>query len=647
MATKSKLKFEKFQYDIDIQRGPMLYGLSGKFLYTGQWITGKERRVIIVEMNREIAEREARFYRELNNHDHIIRTFGEIENTSNLTIYVQEYAKYGDLANMFMDNEIHFSLSTGEIPYSSISSDDDVKQKKLKDEKLVPPSNCDREFCKIMGKSWSFKPTERINFVQMKEQLSEVIIVELSDTQISTVIHQLPIVCKYRLDIDVQMAKESLNGSFGKTYQAQWITKQEQDIVLIKLNQQPNEWECSLYNGMKSHPHIIDTEVQQRKLNGEKLSKPWLCNEKIWEIIKSCWYNEPTLRYNFEEIKSFLSPHNLKDDQIFQYEKDVHIKIDEKLHGKFGKVFHAAEWIPNRIPSILVIIMNEKTASQEVPYYLKFKSEESHIICSFGLIRNNPRVTILVQECAPHGNLQVLLQKKQYEPKENVLVHIFLQIIDAMIYMANKHIVHGNLCCKNILVFQMNSSKPKENLVKITNFSQACKDDSSNRNNRETIIPIRYCAPEILGGGKYSALSDIYSMGVLMWEAYSTGTIPYAAIADDNDVRQCIINGEKLIRPQMCNNQIWSIIHDCWFAQPEVRFNFPEMHTRLGHVCVTCQDCKIEYLKDEIALHQRSCSSESQVTPIILPEKKITKPTQPTNRKSIFQRIRSFFGGKE
>jgi serine/threonine protein kinase len=214
-------------------------------------------------------------------------------------------------------------------------------------------------------------------------------------------------------------------------------------------------------------------------------------------------------------------------------------------------------------------MMDEEIARHEIPFYLQLSSH-AHIIHTFGIIRDNPRWMTLVQERALHGNLQLLLQNKQFQPSGNVLVNIFSQILGAMIYITKQNIVHGDLRCENILVFKMNSLNVEENLVKLTN--------------RETGISVRYCAPEILQDSNYSELSDVYSMGVLMWEACSKGNIPYGLNMSDEEIRQRRLKYEKLLQPNGCDNQIWTIIQDCWHNEPELRYRFEEMQSLLSNI---------------------------------------------------------------
>ena len=230
--------------------------------------------------------------------------------------------------------------------------------------------------------------------------------------------------------------------------------------------------------------------------------------------------------------------------------------------------------------------MDTEPSEYEAMVYTNF-DQHRNIVHTFGFVGNNRGLILLLQERAPHGNLQALLQNGTFQPSQHVLITIFIQIVEAMVYVVSKGIVHGNLCCANILVFQMNPSKPTKNLVKLTNFGLVHKNDRDFSDDRRLIIPVRYCAPEILrsaGRTNYSEYSDAYSMGVLMWEALSKGKVPYESSITNSEVRQRKMKGEKLSKPSMCNDQIWKIIIDCWHNEPEVRFEFTGIKIRLSQI---------------------------------------------------------------
>jgi serine/threonine protein kinase len=154
-----------------------------------------------------------------------------------------------------------------------------------------------------------------------------------------------------------------------------------------------------------------------------------------------------------------------------------------------------------------------------------------------------------------------------------------------MICLADNDIVHGDLACRNVLVFQSNPNDPKKNLVKLTDFgltrgSKLYSIVNTPAMTVMTIIPIRYAAPEILRNANrsnYSEKSDIYSMGVLMWEACSYGDLPYSHLEDDYDVQKLKLNDERLSQPSLCSDELWSIINECWHQNPQDRPDFQSL----------------------------------------------------------------------
>ncbi|CAF1515702.1 unnamed protein product, partial [Adineta steineri] len=277
--------------------------------------------------------------------------------------------------------------------------------------------------------------------------------------------------------------------------------------------------------------------------------------------------------------------------------------------------------IPKNRSQIILYFMNEENAEREASFLMKFNSHP-HIIHTFGFVKNNIQSIILLQEQAQYGNLQILLQQNsRFQPSIKVLVTIFLQIVNAMIYITNQHIVHGDLRCGNILVFEMNSKDSTKNLVKLTNFSLSRRQDETISQSRVCNSLIRYVAPEIVRSRNKlnsNELSDVYSMGVLMWQAVSKGAIPYGHEINDDNVQGRRLNGERLERPNECNKEVWEIINDCLHNEPELRYNFKEIEIRLTNVqkklvqYILCSQCNTDILENELHNHQKSCLASRQ-----------------------------------
>ena len=88
--------------------------------------------------------------------------------------------------------------------------------------------------------------------------------------------------------------------------------------------------------------------------------------------------------------------------------------------------------------------------------------------------------------------------------------------------------------------------------------------------NNEIYGVIPYIAPEIFKGSKFSKESDIYSMGMIMWEL-TTGCKPFDNIEHDTDFIYNIIDGK---RPEFTNDtpeDFANLMKKCWNSDPKKR----------------------------------------------------------------------------
>ena len=285
-------------------------------------------------------------------------------------------------------------------------------------------------------------------------------------------------------------------------------------------------------------------------------------------------------------------------EKNYQFELDVDVRKRERQPyiQTFGKSIYRAQWLPtdqNR-PEIILLKIDGTRARKEASFYVDL-SRHSHIVRTYGFVydndnRHNSNSVMLLQEYAHEGNLLHKLHDCNRLIKEEVFIEIFLQIIDAMAYLALNGVVHGDLACRNVLVFRFDESNPKTNIVKLTDFgisrySQLYSSETGSAQTQINIVPTRYAAPEILASDvtthNYTEKSDIYSMGVLMWEAYMRGEIPWSNMAFDEDVIHCVQAGDFLPRPPNCSDNYWSILLRTWSRNPEDRPTFTELKNAL------------------------------------------------------------------
>ena len=113
---------------------------------------------------------------------------------------------------------------------------------------------------------------------------------------------------------------------------------------------------------------------------------------------------------------------------------------------------------------------------------------------------------------------------KQYMEKKGVLnwketLHFAIQIGKALEHAHSRGIVHRDIKPHNVMVLKNGS-------VKVTDFGIARVMSQSNTLTKEALGSVHYISPEQAKGGRVDSRSDIYSLGIVMYEMMS-GRPPY------------------------------------------------------------------------------------------------------------------------
>ena len=124
-----------------------------------------------------------------------------------------------------------------------------------------------------------------------------------------------------------------------------------------------------------------------------------------------------------------------------------------------------------------------------------------------------------------------------------------IQICLGCQYLERKKYIHRDLACRNCLV----AVRDQEVLVKIADFGLTRKIEDKNyyRVQNETMLPVRWMAPESLNNSIYTTQSDVWAFGVVMWEIFTVGDEPYSRM-DVLEVIEYVKSGSTLWSPSNC-----------------------------------------------------------------------------------------------
>ncbi|XP_031227393.1 leukocyte tyrosine kinase receptor isoform X4 [Mastomys coucha] len=93
------------------------------------------------------------------------------------------------------------------------------------------------------------------------------------------------------------------------------------------------------------------------------------------------------------------------------------------------------------------------------------------------------------------------------------------------------------------------------------------------RKRGRTLLPVKWMPPEALLEGLFTSKTDSWSFGVLLWEIFSLGYMPYPGHTNQ-EVLDFITTGNRMDPPRNCPGPVYRIMTQCWQHQPELRPDF-------------------------------------------------------------------------
>jgi len=161
------------------------------------------------------------------------------------------------------------------------------------------------------------------------------------------------------------------------------------------------------------------------------------------------------------------------------------------------------------------------------------------------------------------------------------LLNISKQIVSGMVYLSERKFVHRDLATRNCLV---NESM----VVKIADFGLSQKIYTSNyyKGGDHDAIPIRWMPLESILYNKFTIESDVWALGIVLWEIFSFAMQPYYGMIHE-EVIKFIKEGNVLNCPDNTPPAVYQLMKNCWNQKPSRRPSFKTIHKAL---CVLYED---------------------------------------------------------
>jgi serine/threonine protein kinase len=210
--------------------------------------------------------------------------------------------------------------------------------------------------------------------------------------------------------------------------------------------------------------------------------------------------------------------------------------------------------------------------------------------------------------------------------------HLASDVLKGMAYLESRHVLHRDLAARNVLLLSDLTCKVSDFGLSVflskrpSTSAAVCEIEGGGASAPETgmengsqidesiyetflvdssvdVLPIRWCAPEVMATQKFSHASDVWSFGVVVWEILANGQTPwagfsnlevmksvfagntqdpYAGLRGREDVSNAAgVNSrqEQMAPPDVSTRleRIASAIRSCWAFKMEQRATFTSM----------------------------------------------------------------------
>jgi len=248
--------------------------------------------------------------------------------------------------------------------------------------------------------------------------------------------------------------------------------------------------------------------------------------------------------------------------------------------------------------------------------------ESSHVVKFYGGCLQ-PKICLVMEYCS-NGSLYHLLQRKEFSFEWSLFFRLNIETVQGVLalHTMSPPIVHRDLKSLNLLVNSEYSVKVCD--FGVSRYTAGSSDDSTLGKVRGTLA---YTAPEIYFGKKFSTKSDVFSLGIIIWEYMArmfTGEYqrPYKEFNFKIDF-QILINvakkGKRPTIPPETPESLKNLITSCWSAEPTDR---PET----AQILSTLREIQQEYENNKGAWESKLTQS-SEPTTTTTP---VTKPSTTT-----------------
>ncbi|KAH8857334.1 Tyrosine-protein kinase Fer [Schistosoma japonicum] len=222
---------------------------------------------------------------------------------------------------------------------------------------------------------------------------------------------------------------------------------------------------------------------------------------------------------------------------------------------------------------------------------------------------------MIVMEYVPGGSLLSHLRKSKNALPVMKLLQMSLDAACGMMYLEARNCIHRDLAARNCLI-------SNDGQLKIADFGMSREEHIYELSDKRGQIPIKWTAPEALRTGRYTIKCDVWSYGVLLWEIFTFGDVPYRNWSNQQ-TRDMIESGYRLPAPDLMPVWLRTIMNHCWHDEPLNRPSFLKISQEIKIPNINSFTPNLNRSTDNSQLRQMKSCNTPTIVPICIKDKRI------------------------
>ncbi|XP_057412597.1 tyrosine-protein kinase STYK1 isoform X2 [Balaenoptera acutorostrata] len=275
-------------------------------------------------------------------------------------------------------------------------------------------------------------------------------------------------------------------------------------------------------------------------------------------------------------------------------------EVLEQIHnGSFGTIYRTKIYTgdPDKPKSVVLKALKEPAGLQEVQKFLgqirfyQYLGKHKNLVQLEGCCTEGLPLYMVLEDVAQGDLLSFLWTCRRdvmtmdglpYDLTEKQIYHIGKQVLLAVEFLQDKHLFHGDVAARNILI-------QCDLTAKLCGLGLAYEVHSRGAISSTRIVPLKWLAPERLLLRPASIKGDIWSFGILLYEMVTLGAPPYPEVPPTS-VLQYLQRRKIMKRPSSCTHTMYGLMKSCWRWSEDSRPSLRELHSRLETAARTAND---------------------------------------------------------